>query len=124
MEERKTFGRLWQAAIEEIRNWHFGKRDKRIWWIGDGQQGAVPATQSLKLITPAHGIELKKFFEKELQHQPQFGVKFKFNPFLFSWNICKAEIAKARRQKEQKKERFLAFLRQYTKSERQRKLGD
>ena len=110
--------------IERIRNnWHFGKRGgERILWHGD-EQGAVPTTQSLKRIKPPIGADLRKFFEKEGQQQPQFGVKFKFNPYLFSWNICKAEIAKARRQKEQKKARFLAFLRQHTKSERQRKLG-
>ena len=107
--EKKVLMKRWlgkvAVSIKRISN------RRKIWWIGDGRQGAVPATQNLKLIAPVHGIELKKFFAKELQQQPQFGAKFKFNPFFFSWNICKAEIAKARRQKEQRCARFMQYFR-------------
>ena len=113
MEERKTklIGRLWQVAIEEIRNWHFGKRDKRIWWHGDKTgasiiQGGNPQLRTLNLHTKDF---LNAFFRKESKGTLDFG---KNPPFWSSLIILDAEINARRKEYERlRAEKYARFLR-------------
>ena len=110
MEEKKKIQRwIGKVAvfIERIGN-SFNRR-KRIWWIGDGQQGAVPATQNLKLIAPVHGIELKKFFAKELE-----ATALGKMPFFPTLIIIDAQIKERIKEQERlRSEKYARFMRSF-----------
>jgi len=120
MEEKKQI-RWWIGKValfvERIRN-SFNRR-KRIWWHGDGRQGAVPTTQNLKLIAPVYGKELKKFIAKELKESEQF---FGRMPFFPSLAIIVAGIEARRKEYERlrsaKEARFLQYIRGMKKNDK------
>ena len=123
MEERKTkvFRRLWQAVIKQIRNWHFDKRGKRIFWVGDITGAAVlhPSNQHLRAIN-LHGKDfLKTFFKKELEGRLGFGK----TPLLLSLDISMAEAIRIaeriKRYQEEKRANFISCIRRYGKYKRE-----
>ena len=107
--EKKVLMKRWlgkvAVSIKRISN------RRKIWWIGDGRQGAVPATQNLKLIAPVHGIELKKFFARELATTRSFGKMPFFPTLVIIVAEIEAMIQTNERLKAEKYARFMQYFR-------------
>ena len=116
MEERKTkvFGRLWQAAIKQIRNWHFGKRGKRIFWVADITGAAVlhPGNPQLRTLNLHSKDFLIAFFKNESKGTSDFGKNPSFWSFLFIIDAeIKARLKEHERLKAEKYARFMQYFR-------------
>ena len=111
MEERKTFGRLWQTVSSGI----IRHNTTTKWW-GDSE-GACPVNQSLRAINVHAEDFLKTFFKKELEGRLGFG-----KPFLSTWIIIVAEIeARVKENERRRAEKYERFM-QYFKTKREKDL--